>query len=434
MCPLRAAGYHRQPRILAVTLSIVASCLAVPAFAQQEPLGKPAASFSRGAREASMPLAVDSVLRTEPSTDSPVVAQLRRGGQGVVLETRDGWVRVEVPNGSAAGTVVGWVLLEDPANGAMAVADQRGRVDMKAVDAARRVFRDAGNNDLKLREWGGFRLLTDWQPRREASRRSMLSLERLAEALPAVYAARYGLPQPSFEVRPVVILFARERDYRRYIGDAEDLLAEVSAGGHAASGVLAVSLQDREFEAIAALLVHELTHLFNEVSFPRALPIWLEEGLAEDMAISAIDPDGTIDVERLRGRSQVTTFRQTDDAGREILSTAFSAEGPRVNLGRLLNRARASRRIELGPLLQYGWEDFVLSEERQQLYWKLGFLVRFLVTEHQTRFLSLLNDARSGSEATAERLLARVELSQQELEEGFYLWASFRSVKTRQPR
>src|SRR5205085_33662 len=111
------------------------------------------------------------------------------------------------------------------------------------------------------------------------------SLARVAAALPATYAARYLESAAVAADGATVVLFAHEKDYEAFESEDAELSGLRTRGN--AGGALAVLVAGGSArEDLVALLVHELTHLLNGRAFGARLPVWLEEGIAEELSYS----------------------------------------------------------------------------------------------------------------------------------------------------
>ena len=128
------------------------------------------------------------------------------------------------------------------------------------------------------RACGPYRLLTDvgWQQLRA------LCSEEVA-ALDGAYAVRYGR-QPLGAPAETLLIFARAKALAVFTGATSRWRVESTGRASAAHGYVALSWVDREATARAATLLHELTHLVNRRALGPALPPWLDEGLADDLA------------------------------------------------------------------------------------------------------------------------------------------------------
>ncbi len=108
----------------------------------------------------------------------------------------------------------------------------------------------------------------------------LTGLDAVAARLADAYATRYGVaaaPGPD----QAVAIFASDVRYRAF--------AEADGGalpgtrGHAGAGLAAFSVGRNPLET-RVLLVHELTHLLSRNALGDGVPVWLDEGIAEDLA------------------------------------------------------------------------------------------------------------------------------------------------------
>jgi len=122
--------------------------------------------------------------------------------------------------------------------------------------------------------------------------------DAVAARIDDAFRTRTGL-RPRGAPRETVALFADRGRYRELLA-GEPLLAGLDPDGHALPGMAAVVAPDPDDPVAEAVLVHELAHLVSRRAIGPALPGWLAEGLAEDLAWSAFEPEGGFDFGRLR--------------------------------------------------------------------------------------------------------------------------------------
>ncbi len=158
-------------------------------------------------------------------------------------------------------------------------------------------------------------------------------------------------------------------------------------------------------------MVHELTHLMNRRALGPALPAWLEEGLADDLAHSEIDPQGKLEPSRLGGLS----LRRWD--GWEWRGARASA----ISLRRALD---AGRMRPLAELLALDWREFVAADGERTSYPQAAFWVRFLLSDPNLApaFRGYLREVAAGGSAAPEALRARLGADWATLDERFARW------------
>jgi hypothetical protein len=183
----------------------------------------------------------------------------------------------------------------------------------------------------------------------------------------ASWSASTGLAPPDLGGAEVVIV-------ERLADHPELTRAAPVAGarGNAAFGVAVVERDGRPAEIVAALARHELAHLLAERAWPRPLPVWLEEGLAEQLARFDADPEAR----RRRG-----VVERVVEAG----GVRTRASGP---LADLLTLARDAERGALPALAEWtalSWREFVAPERRARHYALAGELAEFLLFAEPSR-------------------------------------------------
>lgn len=228
-------------------------------------------------------LRAGATLREEPAVRARALFELDTLASLPVLERRaDGWARVRI------GSREGWVdtasaRLETPplGSGLRPVVALPGRApEPERLERALKLIPGAAEHRA-----GPHRLHTDVRDRTLLAR-----LDAAAARIESAYRRRTGLALAG-EPAAAVVLFAREADYRRHQA-GEPQIAGLDARGHAGHGLAVLYRGDRSPAEIEATLVHELTHLLNRRGIGPALPPWLDEGLAEDMARSEPLPAG----------------------------------------------------------------------------------------------------------------------------------------------
>lgn len=219
-------------------------------------------------------------LHAAPDADSPVVATVEtlslvgyhavEGRWHLVARTTmddrvEGWVEVvdverarPVPRGpeTIPATPMAAVAI-DPAHRARAAALMTAPVEGRC---------------------GPFALLSDVR----SSRLDALCAT-LVPRIEAAYAERYGRV-PVGEAAETVLAFADRPDFVAFVQRASERGVEANGLASTAMGYVALAWDDAEAERRSGTLVHELVHLLNRRALGPALPPWLDEGLADDLA------------------------------------------------------------------------------------------------------------------------------------------------------
>jgi hypothetical protein len=241
------------------------------------------------------------------------------------------------------------------------------------------------------REIGSYPLLTDVD-----EPALMLLLARAAAAVDTAYRERYGLT-PIGTPAETVVLFRRRADYEAYVARTRGAIAE---SGHVAGGVVALYREGRLMEDVRTTLVHELVHLLNRRALGPALPPWLDEGIANDLAESRMGEaggplPGTVDAVAL----------QTGGGTFELHGAAASRQ--------LLQRARdGGGMLPLRQLVELAEPEFYARERRPLAYAEASFLIRFLLAgDLAPSFRAYLRQVSEGTPTTAESLAAALGLT-----------------------
>ncbi len=243
-------------------------------------------------------------------------------------------------------------------------------------------------------------------------------LDRLVRPLETIYAERYGVA-PIGAARGAIILFARHDDFAAY-QEREISLGGLNVSGVTGAGIVAVDLEGRERLEVAATVVHEITHLLNRRALGPALPAWLEEGLADDLAHSEVDPEGKLETARLGG---VSRERWDGWEWRGALASAIT-----------LRRAVDQGQLQpLAELLALDWREFVATDDDQLNYAQASFWIRHLLADPElaSRFRDFLASVAAGGSVEPDELGRQLGREWRTLDDDYARWIR---VRFHQPR
>jgi hypothetical protein len=267
------------------------------------------------------------------------------------------------------------------------------------------------------RTLGPFALYTDLP-----KSRLLAFFDKVAAAVPKAYAERYEL-DPGDETLEAVVLFSRDEDYRAFaqtITDAPGLPI-----GHATQGLAVVSVGKRSRDEVAAVLVHELTHLLNRRVFrEREIP-WLDEGMGNDLAYCQIKRwSGEIDLGTLGGRSVVIDRPGYLVGGQSRVDREIRLEGPVASLSLL---RESSAQLPLDLLFNLAPGEFMDPHDLRTRYDQSTFLIRFLLdsgdAELATAFRGFLRYlAEHEPTGVVVDFAAHAELDVDALNQGYSDW------------
>ncbi|HVS03734.1 MAG TPA: hypothetical protein VMT16_13270, partial [Thermoanaerobaculia bacterium] len=272
---------------------------------------------------------------------------------------------------------------------------------------------------VATRSLGPFRLRTDLD-----DEETLAHLDAVAAALPAAWSGRFGQrlgSEPSGEV----LLFARDGDFRGFLGGA----ADASVAGNAVGDQVALAAAGRPRDELVAVLVHELSHLLARQAFGPALPPWLEEGLAEELAMSRLDRKGRLQPGTLRGVARSRRLGTVSD--RETAHYEVTIDGALAAVQALLAAQRRGAAPALGELLELPADVFVLAQGRRERYTASAMFVRFLLDGERGRlrapFHGFLAAVAAGGSADGAALEAALGTPLPELARRFQGWLSLQA-------
>lgn len=358
-----------------------------------------------------------SVLRREPSHQAPVIAEIEVYANVQKFEQRGDWYRIWRQGQT------GWVHLEG-----YAARQARGEPPLGNEPEAPRPLEPRPPDEERLaaateylagggrqETLGPYRLYTD-----SDDEKLLLFLDALAAQVEDLYTERYRL-RPLGEAQAAIVLYQREGAYRMLQARSADLVG-LNAAGHATSGLAAFYIGRRQRAEIAGTLIHELVHLLNRRALGPALPPWLDEGLADDLALSAIGADGRIDPSVLSSERQRQGTRVTHHGGTAALL-------------QLRDRLRHGRLLPLQELTELDWRSFVKRSRQRSLYAHSTFWIRFLLSAEDGRyraaFQGYLAGIASGASASGETLRRHLDREWSALDAAFRAWIEFKAVKIR---
>lgn len=219
----------------------------------------------------------------------------------------------------------------------------------------------------------------------------------------SAYSARYRL-EPLGDAAETVVVFRDEENYRAF-QETAPALAGLRSAGHSIRGLVALYKGDRSLGDVRETLRHEVAHLLNRRSLGPALPPWLGEGIADDLAL----------LSKLEGDDPFALYRFT--LGNETLY-----RGPLASLRLLQQTMDAGGWVPLHRMLGMDWEQFVRGGRAPLLYAQSSFLVHWLLESRPDAFRRYLNGVSLGRPASAAELSRACGVEIQELDAEFRAW------------
>lgn len=349
-------------------------------------------------------LATGSRLRRHPRSDAEILEILAVPLSLPVIDTRPGWVKVAYGNWHA------WVATGMDRDSAGETEPAEIEPGIERLNLARQIMGPGG----QIGRLGPFSLYSDVD---DAELLGWLSA--VAYEIVEAYLDRFGL-DPGNRFAEVVVLFADEASYRHFQGVESRRLAGTHSQGYAYHGLAVLPIGDRDRQAVASVLVHELTHLLNRRLFRFDLPPWLDEGLAEDLAYCEIDANGALRLGSLGGRLV------TGPSGDWTLS------GAPAHLALLLSSWDTPARPPLALLTTTDRIEFIEPDSRSLLYAESAFLVRLLLdasgSKMRDRFRHYLELVRANELLGSVDLWTVLEVVPEELEPRLFRFANSQAV------
>ena len=355
-------------------------------------------------------------VQVSPHAASEALATVEALGNYSVVGRRGDWFHI-YSYSLDRGILEGWVYLEayeEPSAERLLRAEPVLPMaavppDTLKVERARSFMLEGGVE----RRCGPYILYTDVEAERMPER-----CGQLASHLEEVYLERFSLI-PVGEPAEAIFLFGSKDAYRGFISDGQAIPAERHGHASPSRGYVALFSEDLPREAVTSTLLHELTHLINRRALGPALPPWLDEGLADDLAESRLDDSGRLVPGELGGYSLTS----------EPVVQHF---GGIVSARSLIEALDSTGLPSLDELVQMGSDEFHESPQATLLYALSSFWVRFLLGEaagsDPAGFRAYLQAVARGEHITPELLAQNVGGDWSELEAGFQTWMRFQAA------
>lgn len=204
-----------------------------------------------------------------------------------------------------------------------------------------------------------------------------------------------------------VALFRTRASYEEYVRRSGGPRSET---GHVAGGLVALYRQGRLMEDVRTTLLHELTHLLGKRALGPALPSWLDEGMADDLANSRVGEGGRL----VPGSLSETTLHS---------GVFFETHGGAASRELLRGQLAGGRLIPLAELTALDDEAVRSVTPRGFAYAESSFFIRYLLAgELAGRFRGFLREVAAGMPATPEALLDALQTSWPALDAGLAEW------------
>ncbi len=351
-------------------------------------------------------------LKARPSPDAATVHTFDNPIRAGRIERRGDWYHVDY-NGR-----VGWLLLPDYDEDAEVPYGEEPEPvrplparapDEEGLAAARKYLRGRE----RLLTLGPYNLYTDIPDDRLIAR-----LDAVAGNLETVYAERYGL-RPAGDAAEAVVMFQSDIAYR-LVQQRTERLAGLNAAGHNAEGLAVLYSGGRSRAAVTATVIHELVHFLNRRAIGPHLPPWIDEGIADDLALARVGDDGRIHPRELSG-------------ARQQRGNHWRVGGALASLLHLRDAATAGEMPAVPDLMSVEWESFVRTPKIQLHYAAASFWIRYLLEgeggRHAPGLRAFLAAVAAGEPPAAETLEKHLAEDWTTLDSGFRDWIGSQAAR-----
>jgi hypothetical protein len=280
--------------------------------------------------------------------------------------------------------------------------------DPARLDEARSLF-EAPPRELRL---GPYQLLTDVHDRAQLN-----ALAKVVEQVEPVYRSRYQLDLAG-EAAETIVLYRSEEAYRVLQGRSERIRG-LASRGHVGWGLVVIYAGEGAQDAgLTTVLRHELAHVLNRRGLGPALPPWLDEGLADDLAGHELGPA------RETREAPLAAMRTIDGDRVEINGALASLD--------LLAKALASGAApDLRSILALDWKSFMEEPQATLHYAASAWLVRYLLDQGSgldRRFHAFLDRVARGACGEPDDLETALGRSWPEIESGWRAYVAWRAL------
>ncbi len=357
-------------------------------------------------------------LYSQADLTSTILAMIDVAVELEVLARHGPWVEVRYASWK------GWITTQDQPDTGPTATRSDPELAAWRLALARDILGQGSNSASQpAHKLGTFNLLTDVE-----NRRLLHLLANIADHLPAAYSERFGIELGhgnSSGSGETVILFAREEAYRAY---ESRVRPETDRGtlGHADQGLAVLYVGRQGPDDVAAILVHELTHVLNRRHLRKTPPPWLEEGMAHDLAFCQIDGLGRLELATLGGRSVVIEEHFYQPGGFIDFDRSIHVTGPKASWDLLRKRWRQGDTLSLELLIDLVSREFFDPDDRPLRYDTSTFFIRYLLDsgdrELADRFQAYLASLADDNAEPAAGLASFLAEDWDTLEQGFTSW------------
>lgn len=216
-------------------------------------------------------------------------------------------------------------------------------------------------------------------------------LGTIAARLEEQYIQRYGR-KPVGEPKESIVLYRSEAPYRLLQAKDQALLG-LHSSGHNTAGLVVFYVGERSHHEVTATLVHELAHLLNRRALGPALPPFLDEGIADDLAMARWSEEGIMDATSFSGE-----IESSEDS--------IAAAGGLSTLWHLRDLGQRQELPRLWEVVHLDWDSFVHSEQISVHYGVSALWIRHLLASPRRAavFRRFLEEVAAGGSPDPERI------------------------------
>jgi hypothetical protein len=253
------------------------------------------------------------------------------------------------------------------------------------------------------------------------------ALAEVVEQVEPVYRTRYELDLAGVPAETIV-LYRNEEAYRVLQGRSERIRG-LASRGHVGWGLVVIYAGEAAtgsglahggpgWGGLETVLRHELAHVLNRRGLGPALPPWLDEGLADDLAGHELGP--------------ARETREVPPAAMRVIDgDRVEIRGALASLDLLAKSIATVDAVDLRSILALDWKSFMEEPAANLHYAASSWLVRYLLDQRSglaPRFHGFLDQVARGARGEPGDLEAALGRSWPEIESGWRAYVAWRAL------